>query len=67
MIILITASFAFKIVQLGFEVRRFCPSDNVVHLGQLINFSVTVYLRFSVGVGECFGFHCAIDFSMPEY
>ena len=58
----------FKKVKLGFEVRRFCACDNVVHLGQVINFSVAVYLRFGVGVGVCaFEFHCAIDFPMPEY
>ena len=31
--------------------KRFCACDNVVHLGQLINVSVTVYLRVGVGVG----------------
>ena len=33
----------FKNEQLGFEMRRFCPCDNVIHIRQSINFSVTFF------------------------
>ena len=43
----------FKNVTLGIDVKRFCACDNVVHLGELIHLSVSVYLRFGVWVGVC--------------
>ena len=35
----------------GFGVRRFCACDKVVHTGQLIILSVTMFLSFGIGVG----------------
>ena len=51
MIILITASLSSKIKKHGFEVRRFCACDSVVHMRQFICLSVTVFPRFGTGVG----------------
>ena len=52
----------FKNVHLIFELRRSCARDNVIHIGQFINFSVTVSFLIWCW-GWCFGFHCVLDFS----
>ena len=46
----------FKVVQLSFELRRNCVCDNVIHIGQFLNVSVTASFRFDVGIG-------ALDFT----
>ena len=40
----------FTNVQLIFELRRFCACDNVLHIRQFINFSVSVSFRIGVGL-----------------
>ena len=51
MIILITASLPSKNLKHGFEVTRFCACDDVIHIGYLIIISVSLCLRFCIGVG----------------
>ena len=41
----------FKNVQLSSEVKSFCACDNVIHIRQFLNFSVTASFRFGVSVG----------------
>ena len=56
----------FKNVQMSFDLRRCCACDNVIHIRQLINFSVTVSVKFWYW-GWCFGFHCMLDFSTLDH
>ena len=41
----------FRNVKHGFEARRFCVYDDVIHIEQFNVISVAVSLRFGVGVG----------------
>ena len=61
-VLLLAASSAFnnhldhsfivlKNIKHGFEVRKFCPCDNVVRTRQLIILSIATFLRSGVGVG----------------
>ena len=42
----------FKNAHLNFELREFCACDNVIHIRQFINFSVTAYFQFGVGISR---------------
>ena len=63
-IILIIASLSTKGAKHGSQVRRFCACDNVVHIRQLINFSVAASVLVLVlvcllSISPCDGFLCA--------
>ena len=55
----------FKNVQLGFEMRKCCACDNVIHIRQFI--TSRLLSLFDLVLGWCFRFHCVLDFSALDH